>query len=259
MKERGSVPDWLLERLAAGELPAHEAREIEARLEAAGERSRLDALAVSNAAILSAHPAAVIAAEVERRAWPRRPLPGTWPLLALGGSAALALVLVSVGGPAGSDDQARERATAPFAGVEPEAEHLLDKGLEPHLSIYRRTNASPERLAPKALVRAGDTLQLAYVAAGRRFGVVASVDGRGVVNLHLPEAPGRAAALDDRGETALPHAFELDGTPGIERFVFVTSEAGFDTSAVVDHLSGKAPRLAAGLSLRSIELEKSTP
>jgi hypothetical protein len=108
-------------------------------------------------------------------------------------------------------------------------------------------------------VRAGDLLQLAYVAAGQRFGVVASVDGRGAVTLHLPEAAGPAAVLDERGETALPHAFELDDTPGVERFVFVTSGAPFEAGAIVAHLEGKAPRLPAGLSLRSVELEKSTP
>jgi hypothetical protein len=247
------VPDWLLERLAAGELPVRVARELSERLDAAGERVRLDELAASNAEISRAHPAAVVAAEVERRAAAQRrvrplvPHP-IWPLLAFGGSAALMLALVL--------DEAPRELETPREG---NAEHLIAKGLEPHLSIYRRTGANPERLAQRARVRAGDIVQLAYVAAGQRFGVVASVDGRGAVTLHLPEAAGRAALLDERGETALPHAFELDDTPGIERFVFVTSGAPFETGAVVAHLEGKAPRLPAGLSLRSVELEKSTP
>jgi hypothetical protein len=78
------------------------------------------------------------------------------------------------------------------------------------------------------------------------------------VTLHLPETSGRAAPLDARGETPLPHAFELDATPGVERFVFVTSPEPFDTGAVVAHLEGRAAHLPAGLSLRSIELEKVT-
>ena len=40
------------------------------------------------------------------------------------------------------------------------------------------------------VVRKGDTLQLGYVAAGKRFGVIASIDARGTVTLHLPETPG---------------------------------------------------------------------
>jgi hypothetical protein len=268
MSERPRVPDWWLERLAAGELPEREARELRERLERAGEAARLDALEASSAEILRAHPAAGVVAEVERRAAAQglaRPRAGRplWPVLALGGSAALTLMLVRVldvqpePGGAGVDEPSAQ--SGPRVPGEAGAERLIAKGLEPYLSIYRRTGASPERLAARARVRAGDTLQLAYVAAGQRFGVVASVDGRGAVTLHLPETSGRAAALDDRGETALPHAFELDATPGNERFVFVTSSAPFDTGAVVAHLEGSAPRLPAGLSLRSIELEKSTP
>lgn len=256
MTQRARVPDWLLERLAAGELPERVARELSERLDDAGERSRLLALEASNAEILQAHPPALVLASVERRAAlrPARPraTPAFWPLLAFGGSAALALALVLDAVPE------RDPSVSPLAR-EADAEQLIAKGLEPYLSIYRRTRASPERLPERARVRAGDTLQLAYVAAGQRFGVVASVDGRGAVTLHLPEAAGRAAALDDGGETALPHAFELDDTPGSERFVFVTGAAPFDTGAVVAHLEGKLPRLPAGLSLRSTELEKSSP
>jgi hypothetical protein len=138
------------------------------------------------------------------------------------------------------------------------AEQLTAKGLAPHLSIYRRTPASPERLSPQARVRAGDTLQLAYVAAGQRFGVIASVDARGAVTLHLPEQPGPAVRLDDRAETALPHAFELDATPGFERFVLVTSEAPFDTRVVVENLVKQEPVWPAPLAASSVELEKST-
>jgi hypothetical protein len=260
MKQQPHVPDWLLERLAAGELPELRVRELSERLDAAGERSRLAALADSNAEILRAHPPALVLAAVRQRAVqpaarrPAGPLAALalWPLLAFGGPAALVLALALDTFPG------RAPLTPPPA---PEAapEGLIAKGLEPYLSIYRRTAASPERLPERARVRTGDTLQLAYVAAGQRFGVVASVDGRGAVTLHLPEAAGRAAALDDRGETPLPHAYELDETPGNERFVFVTAAAPFDTAAVVAHLEGKAQRLPAGLALRSIELEKSTP
>jgi hypothetical protein len=253
MKKRPSVPDWLLERLAAGELPARVARELSDRLDAAGERVRLDELVASNAEISRAHPAAIVVAEIERRAAEPRARPPVrypiWPLLAFGGSAAVTLALVL-------DVLPGRELEAPGEG---NAEHLIAKGLEPYLSIYRRTGASPERLAQRARVRAGDIVQLAYVAAGQRFGVVASVDGRGAVTLHLPEAAGRAALLDERGETALPHAFELDDTPGVERFVLVTSGGPFETDVVVAHLEGRAPSLPAGLSLRSVELEKSTP
>lgn len=267
MTSKPRVPDWLLERLGAGELPAPAAAELSARLEASGELSRLSALAASNDEILRAYPAAAVAAEVERRlarslgapagaALPR----ARWMLpasLALGGAAALVLSLVSLAQLDGEGGGRRSQGEPSLAGAP--GEQLTSKGLQPQLSIYRRTATGHERLGPEARVRAGDTLQLAYVAAGRHFGVVASVDALGVSTLHLPEQPGPAARLDDRGETPLPHSFELDATPGFERFVFVTSPLPFDTRVVLEGLAkpelGWAPPLAA----RIVQVEKAQP
>ena len=62
------VPDWLLERLAAGELPEEQALGLRARLDAQGEDERLAALVTSNAEILAALPVARVVPEIERRA-----------------------------------------------------------------------------------------------------------------------------------------------------------------------------------------------
>ena len=62
------VSDWLLERLAAGELPPAQERSLRERLAATGDTHRLAALAASNREILAAHPAAEVAAEVRGRA-----------------------------------------------------------------------------------------------------------------------------------------------------------------------------------------------
>ena len=54
---RDRVPDWLLERLAAGELPDSQAAEVRERLKAQGQQHRLTELADSSARILaSRHP-----------------------------------------------------------------------------------------------------------------------------------------------------------------------------------------------------------
>ena len=47
------VPDWLLERLSAGELAHAQATELRQRLRAQGEEYRLSALSASDAEILS--------------------------------------------------------------------------------------------------------------------------------------------------------------------------------------------------------------
>jgi len=61
------VPDWLLERLSAGELAHAQATELRQRLRAQGEEYRLSALSASDAEILSALPPGRIVPEIERR------------------------------------------------------------------------------------------------------------------------------------------------------------------------------------------------
>jgi len=97
-----------------------------------------------------------------------------------------------------------------------------------------------------------------YIAAGKRYGVVASCDARGAVTLHLPETPGQAVALAKDGERALAHAYELDSSPGFERFVFVTADVPFDTELVVRSLK-RGAALPHELASWSITLSKETP
>ena len=126
------------------------------------------------------------------------------------------------------------------------------------LVIHRKTKAGSELVRDQDVVHGGDTLQLGYVAAGKRYGVIASVDARGTVTLHLPEAPGPAATLQRHGERSLPHSFELDDSPGFERFVFVRSDSPFSTDEVASALtSGRA--FPASLSAFTITLSKEAP
>lgn len=64
------------------------------------------------------------------------------------------------------------------------------KGLRPSLRVYRKNAGKIERLKDGAPAHAGDQLQVAYVAAGHQFGMVASVDGAGQVTYHLPAVGG---------------------------------------------------------------------
>jgi hypothetical protein len=261
MADDRPVPDWLLERLAAGELPASEAARLRARLEAKGELGRLQALESSNREILAAHPPASVAVEVQRRAqrhaqtgvernrggkpvWRRAAFPG----LALC-AAGLAVVFALERGP--------RPGVVELPGSLADPEVTRTRGLQPHLAVYRKRGEQVDRLKDGASARAGELLQIAYVAAGRRHGVIASVDARGMVTLHLPEAPGPAARLQSGKEIALAGAFELDATPGFERFVFVTSDDSFDTAEVAAWLRKGGPPLPAGRSVFALTLAKS--
>src|SRR5213075_1493137 len=99
---------------------------------------------------------------------------------------------------------------APFltrgpAVLAPAANDDRVKGLEPGLTIYRRTAAGTETLA-----------------------------GRGVVTRHFPADGDRAAALARGRVTLLDQAYELDDAPGWERFYFVTGDTPFAVAPIVD-------------------------
>lgn len=252
------VPDWLLERLAAGELPPKQAAELRLRLQAQGEEHRLSALAGSNAEILAALPPARIVPEIKRRAAraadqatpTARRLRPMWAFSAVAACAAgLAVMLV-----------VRDHGTVTQPGPGEEQPEIISvKGeVKPALRIYRKTKAGSELLRAHASVQRGDTLQIRYVAAGKRFGVIASIDARGQITFHLPEAPGQAVALERDGERALPHAYELDDSPGFERFLFVTSDGPFATGEIASALKN-GTTLPAHLEVFALPLKKESP
>jgi hypothetical protein len=261
-EERHRVPDWFVERLVANDLSPSAAARIRARLEASGELHRVGELEASNAAILAEHSAADVAVEVQRRLHQRNDgaheRTSTIPRLATR-AFAIASAVALVGALAMRWPAVETPGTTvPLLAAEGSSpkEMATIKGLSPHVIIYRKTTANPERLSGSTQVRAGDTLQVAYVAAGRRFGVVASVDATGSVSLHLPERPGGASPLVGQAETPLPHAFELDDSPGFERFIFVTGDRPFSTTDVVESLRPGGAPLPADLTASDVILQK---
>ncbi|MCP3136757.1 ActD-like protein [Pyxidicoccus xibeiensis] len=245
------TPDWLLERIALGELPPEELAAARARLaEEPDGPSRLAALEADTHATLERLPPTRVVREVQARAARKdapRPLPrlapawGLVPLLAAVGL--FVLVLPSESGRTGGD------GTIPGDG----AEVTRIKGLAPQLVVHRQAaGAGPERLTDGAPAAAGDVVQLAYIAAGRTHGVILSVDGHGAVTLHAPEAGHgtQAAALAPSGTHSLPRAYELDDAPRFERFFFVAAEGPFD----VEPILAAARALAEGPDARSAPL-----
>jgi hypothetical protein len=97
------------------------------------------------------------------------------------------------------------------------------KGLRPHLRLHRQRGTAIEALRDGDVARAGDLVQMSYMAAGHHHGVILSLDGRGQVTLHHPARADAPTTLESRGEHALDHAYELDDAQGYERFVLVTA------------------------------------
>jgi hypothetical protein len=104
----------------------------------------------------------------------------------------------------------------------PDGPGTREKGLRPHLNVYRQQGDEVELLADGAVAHPGDVLQVAYVAAGATHGVVVSIDGNGMVTLHHPPKETDSTELEESGEIPIPHAYQLDDAPEFERFVLVS-------------------------------------
>ncbi|RPJ06357.1 MAG: hypothetical protein EHM28_10215 [Spirochaetaceae bacterium] len=130
------------------------------------------------------------------------------------------------------------------AGIENTSSHTSasDKGQEiiilkganpvametPHLTLFIKTGSGDETtgkpLEDNSRVTAGDLIQVRYYAADKKFGVILSIDGRGSVTLHSPEAEADSAQIEPRREVFLPESFRLDDAPAFERFFFIASD-----------------------------------
>jgi hypothetical protein len=256
MKDPMAAHALRLERYRLSELPPAEIQELRTALNTMPElRDRLQALDASDREILATRPPALIAARVEQRA--REAGAGAVlpsgslrlaPALVLGLALAVAASLVQRGAlPGGAP--ASDRA----------------KGGAPSLLLFRQgPNQTVERLDPGALARAHDVLQLAYQAGGRRYGVIVSIDGRGVVTRHFPAAGDDAGVLEGQGLALLRTAYRLDDAPRLERFYLVAADAPFafatvEAAARRAAVSTSAPErlpLDASFAQASFELRK---
>ncbi len=230
------TPDWLLERIALGELPPQTLEAARERLEREpGGVARLARLDADSRQTLERYPPAGVAAEVARRervARARAELsqqgePQGWHGLSLSLPVAASLALLFMSAPRELPEPSR--MTRPLV----ELDTVRIKG-SPRLRVHRQGTGEPELLPDHAQARQGDVLQLSYVAAGRRHGVVVSVDGRGAVTLHHPMTSAGSTELGTGEAVALAHAYELDDAPGFERFLFVTSDRPLEVAAVVE-------------------------
>jgi hypothetical protein len=235
MTSKREIPDWQLERYLLGELSAELEKEFRNQLARDPSlQTRLDALEESNREILSSYPPEIQAKQIEKKyekvygKQERGRRSVQHPKLrsftyALSTAAVILIVLIPL------------RIILKQAPSDGGSEEIRLKGIKPHLMVYRKSGDEIERLEVGESAAEGDIIQLSYVAAGKKFGVIYSIDGRGVVTLHYPDIDYKAApGLDQGGEISLPYAYELDDAPLYERFFFVTSDEPFDLVEVGD-------------------------
>jgi hypothetical protein len=254
MKQSNRISPVLLERLAQGELSDEKAHALREKIQAQGGDvdAMLISLRESDAAILQQLPPRVVAAELRMRLQ-KRPGPARrlWFALPIAATA-LGAWMVS----------AQTPAVSPGDHIAPE--NIALRGLKTHLVIYRGGEGEPQRLSRQDKARPGDLIQIAYVVQtdepGPKYGVIASIDDRSQVTLHLPATLSAAEILDTtRGEVRLPNAFELDATPGKERFVFVVSTTPFQAEAVRNALLNRAAMPAGSHQTEFVLHKERTP
>ncbi len=204
MAER--ISELMLERYVAGSATADERARIEAAPDA---MARVAELRRDDEALLTRHPAASVAAVVRARSAEAAKKTAPKPFLWLVPVVAMAAAVLFVAVP-------REQAD----------DEIRLKGVQPRLSLYRQVGAASEKLANGTGARAGDTVQVAYLAGEATYGAIVSVDGRGSVTVHAPtHGDGK---LSQRNEVLLPRAYTLDDAPRFERFVFVAGKRPID-------------------------------
>jgi len=233
------VPDVVLERYRLSELPAAESERLERQLrEDEALRRRLGEIEASDGELLRSGAPERLAAGVRRearRAGPQSGTPGrrspAWRWLVPAAAVAGAVVLVAVITlPAVRGRMGQPSSSSPGA---PATDDRI-KGLEPSLTLFRRGSSGSEVLADNSVAHAGDLIRVAYQAAGRPYGVIVSVDGRGGVTLHLPPSGSAASPLQAGDRVLLDQAYELDDAPRWEKFYLVTGNEPFDVASIVN-------------------------
>lgn len=252
------LPDWLVERAALDEVAPASRDRIE-RATPGELAERVAALRADNERELAIHPAGPAVAQIEARiAARRRARRRQLGLLGIAATAAAAIVvaIVVVRQPAEHAQQVAAR----------DVEVTRVKGSS-RLLAFRHVGDQVERLDQDSLVRAGDVIQLRYNAGGRGYGVIASLDGAGVVTLHYPLDETASTAVA-RETTTLPNAYALDDAPRFERFFFITANEPIDVAQSLAALRAFANRpdcatasleLPAGLHQWSLRLRKPDP
>jgi hypothetical protein len=211
----------MLERYNLGEVTGEEKALVEAALAGdAGLAERLGELRRSDADIRRG-PAGLTAAGAKPRRRNRAEGPRLFLVWGLG-AAALALFTALPLFRAGQ-----------FSGLS--GERIKGSADAVELRAYLKTEGEQAVPADQAVLREGNTVQLAYTVNGEgRYGVIFSIDGRSAVTLHYPYAPGADTRLVTGKRTLLEESYTLDDAPDYEMFFFVIGDEPLDTPEILD-------------------------
>ena len=94
------------------------------------------------------------------------------------------------------------------------------------MEVWIKTGDSAVQMQNLDAASEGDEIQLRYSVPEKCYGLLFSMDGNGVITMHMGDN-NRAIALEPGKMTTLPFAYKLDNAPKFEKFFLLTSKADF--------------------------------
>jgi hypothetical protein len=213
----------------------------------------------SDKEILTRYKPSAIAREIEKRASKEKGIKGKPSIrTVLGSVSAVAAVLVL-----GLILPDLMKSPEPFSPTEiARIKGFSDSGL----TVYRHKGTVTEVLNGETPARAKDLIQLGYsVSLEAPYGIIFSLDGRGVVTRHLVPMGDVAEKLTPGGEQLLTFSYELDDAPLFETFYLLTSDKPFPVEPLFDLITREAqsgneivdfPKIVKGSALTMEGVEK---
>ncbi len=214
---KGIIPDLMLEKYLLKELSINECNEIEKILKTnVKEQLRFEELKKSNDEILERFPSRKMSSEIKKRYERELESSGTKFIRekkfkfthALGALAFLIILIFPI---------------KMYISDKSDIEITREKGLNPHILVYRKKSGNVELLRKDSVAKEGDLIQISYIAANHKYGTILSVDGNKNITLHFPADTNDDQKLEQKKEAFLKHSYELDNAPKIEKFYFFSS------------------------------------
>ena len=227
---KNDIPELSFEQILLDELPEEDKQEI---LNRQGTSEKIKELESSNKAILISYPPSALADKIEKRLNKKKTTFFKFAPKLLTAAAALAIAAVAILDPTLPGNQS--------PAISNEGINL--KGT-PKLEIYKAgyDYGRPDayKLETGSKLSQGDNIQISYIAAGRKYGVIFSIDGNGYVQLHHPNSEFSQPVLQTSKRTNLPYSIILDDAPYFEKYFFITSTQNFSTDAVLEEAKNLA-------------------
>lgn len=248
------IPKWKLEWYLHGALPAEECETIAALEKSDGElRGRIEALRESDAKMLAKFPPEEMARKAEAASSAEKlpnmepttvPVYGFWGSWGRGGVSRWAIpavvcasLLILVPAWIFLADEVTGAAMVVYEDrIKGE---IGGEVSSPTIEVWRKAGNAVEKLTPGTHVQAGDRLQLRYIVSESYYGALVSIDGLGVMTVHLSDNDGKAVRLTPGRPVALKTSYKLDDAPEYEAFYLITASDSFELDSVTMILEDK--------------------